>query len=151
MLATAGALRALEAGSTGDVRTALSAVGLAGFERRLIGELSVGQFQRVLFARMLVQDAALILLDEPFNTVDVRTRADLMTVIERWHAEGRTVVAVLHDLELVRARFPRTLLLARGVVAWDDTAAVLRPEHLAHARVHSEAWDDEAAWCRVAA
>ena len=73
---------------------------------RPVGALSGGQFQRVLFARLLLQDAALILLDEPFRAVDTKTIADLIALILRWHAEGRTVLAALHDIEQVRAHFP---------------------------------------------
>ena len=62
---------------------------------------------------MLLQDADLILLDEPFAAIDAQTAADLMAVIARWRAEQRTVVAVLHDLDQVRSDFPSTLLLAR--------------------------------------
>lgn len=126
---------------------ALAAVGLAGFGERRIGELSAGQFQRVLFARVLLQDAPVILLDEPFTAIDARTTADLLKLLQRWHHEGRTVVAVLHDLEQVRQHFPQTLLLAREPVAWGPTAEVLRPENLLRARHMAEAWDDQAPWC----
>jgi zinc/manganese transport system ATP-binding protein len=135
-----GLWRALGGALRREVADALATVGLAGFERRLIAELSAGQFQRVLFARLLLQDADLILLDEPFNAIDERTTADLLALIRRWQAEGRSVVAVLHDLEQVRAHFDQTLLLARRVVAWGPTAAVLRPEHLRVARLGAEAW-----------
>ncbi len=127
---------------------ALSEVGLGGLGRQLVSELSVGQFQRVLFARVLVQDAPLILLDEPFNAVDARTTADLLGLVKRWHAEGRTVVAVLHDLEQVRAHFPQTLLLAREAVAHGPTEAVLSAAHLQRARDLAEQWGDPADWCR---
>ena len=126
---------------------ALAAVGLAGFTERRIGELSAGQFQRVLFARVLLQDAPVILLDEPFTAIDARTTADLLELLQRWHHEGRTVVAVLHDLEQVRQHFPQTLLLAREPVAWGPTADVLQPENLLRARHMAEAWDDQAPWC----
>jgi len=131
-----------------EAKAALDAVGLAGFERRAIGELSVGQFQRVLFARVLLQDASVILLDEPFNAIDARTTADLLAVVRRWHGEARTVVAVLHDIEQVRAHFPRTLLLAREPVAWGPTAEALSAQNLFRARQMAEAWNDAAAWCR---
>ena len=130
-----------------QAQAALDAVGLTGFERRAIGELSVGQFQRVLFARVLLQDAPVILLDEPFNAIDARTTADLLGVVRRWHGEARTVVAVLHDLEQVRTHFPRTLLLARELVAWADTAQALSAENLLRAREMAERWDDDAVWC----
>lgn len=130
---------------------ALEAVGLGGFERRGIAELSAGQFQRVLFARVLLQDAPVILLDEPFNAIDARTTADLLRVVARWHAEARTVIAVLHDLEQVREHFDRTLLLARRCVAWGPTAEVLRAENLFRARQMAERWDDDAPLCKEAA
>lgn len=116
------------------VESALCSVGLEGFARRPIDALSGGQLQRALFARVLVQDADLILLDEPFNAIDAKTVVDLLTLIERWHAEGRTVLAALHELELVRERFPETLLLARRPVAWGRTETVLTPENLRRAR-----------------
>jgi zinc/manganese transport system ATP-binding protein len=128
---------------------ALAAVGLAGFERRAIGELSVGQFQRLLFARLLLQDAQVILLDEPFNAIDSRTCADLLAIVQRWQSEARTVVAVLHDLEQVRSHFPDTLLLAREAVAWGPTAQVLRAENLFRARQMAERWDDSAPLCAL--
>ncbi|GAB4056991.1 ABC transporter ATP-binding protein [Uliginosibacterium sediminicola] len=126
---------------------ALAAVGLEGFGARLVGELSAGQFQRVLFARLLLQDAQLILLDEPFNAVDERTTADMLALVQRWHGEGRTVIAVLHDMAQVRAHFPEALLLAREQISWGPTAEVLDESHLAHARRLSMAWDEEAAFC----
>jgi zinc/manganese transport system ATP-binding protein len=129
---------------------ALASVGLAGCGRRWIGELSAGQLQRVLFARLLLQDAAVILLDEPFNAIDTRTTADLLALLPRWRSEGRTVIAVLHDLEQVRAHFDQVLLLAREGIAWGSTAEVLRAEHLFRARRLAEAWDEQAPWCRAA-
>jgi zinc/manganese transport system ATP-binding protein len=94
----------------------------------------VGEFQRALFARLLLQDASVILLDEPFATVDERTAEDLLRVVLHWHQTGRTVIAVLHDLDQVRAHFPTTLLLARACIAWGDTVSVLTEENLARAR-----------------
>ena len=87
------------------IARALAAVGLNGFENRGIGTLSGGQMQRMLFARVLLQDARLIVLDEPFNAIDAKTSADLMALVARWHAEQRTVLAALHDMDLVRAPF----------------------------------------------
>jgi zinc/manganese transport system ATP-binding protein len=129
------------------IARALLAVGLTGFENRSIGTLSGGQFQRLLFARVLLQDARLIVLDEPFNAIDFRTAADLLALVKRWHAEGRTVLAALHDMDLVRTHFPETLLLAREAVAWGATAQVLTSEHLEEARRMCEAFDDSAAAC----
>ena len=126
---------------------ALASVGLNGFENRAIGTLSGGQMQRMLFARVLLQDARLIVLDEPFNAIDAKTSADLMALVEHWHAEGRTVLAALHDMDLVRANFPETLLLARGPVAWGPTSRVLTADNLSEARRMCEAFDDSASAC----
>ncbi len=121
------------------VATAIAAVGLTGFESRVIGSLSGGQMQRALFARLLLQDATLVLLDEPFVSVDARTVADLITVIQNWHEEGRTVLAVLHDDETVKTHFPDTLMLARELVAHGPTSKVLTAENQFRARQMCEA------------
>ena len=121
------------------VSAAIAAVGLTGFENRAIGSLSGGQMQRTLFARLLLQDARLVLLDEPFTAIDARTMADLIGVVRRWHGEGRTVLAVLHDFETVRAYFPQTLMLARELVAHGPTAQVLTAENQFRARQMCEA------------
>ena len=131
------------------ITQALAAVGLNGFENRSIGTLSGGQMQRMLFARVLLQDARLIVLDEPFNAIDAKTSADLLALVKRWHGEGRTVLAALHDMDLVRSHFPETLLLARGPVAWGATAEVLTAENLTEARRMCEAFDETAAACAV--
>jgi len=130
-----------------DVQEALHALGLQDLGDRGVGALSGGQFQRVLFARLLLQDAAIILLDEPFRAVDAKTVEDLLRLIALWHAEGRTVIAALHDLDQVRAHFPKTLLLAREVVAWGPTKQVLTAKNLAKARQLTEAWDEQAEVC----
>lgn len=142
-----GSFRAVSAEIRLRASEVLAAVGLIGFERRYIGELSVGQMQRVLFARLLMQDAPIILLDEPFNALDTRTAQDLLGVVLNWHREGRTVIAVLHDLDMVRKHFPQTLLLAREVIAWGPSAEVLSPANLLNARQTAEYWDDRAPWC----
>jgi zinc/manganese transport system ATP-binding protein len=128
---------------------AIAAVGLTGFENRGIGTLSGGQTQRMLFARVLLQDARLIVLDEPFNAIDAKTSADLMALVEHWHIEGRTVLAALHDMDLVRLHFPETLLLAREPVAWGLTSDVLTADNLKEARRMCEAFDDGAAACAL--
>ena len=133
------------------VREALANVGLAGFERRAIATLSGGQMQRALFARLLLQDARVILLDEPFTAIDSKTVADLLALIARWHGEARTVVAVLHDIDLVRAHFPTTLLLAREKVAWGPTREALSADNLTAARRMIEAFDTHAHDCERAA
>jgi len=130
-----------------SARRALDSVGLAGFGGRALQSLSAGQFQRALFARLMLQDAQVILLDEPFNAVDAKTTADLINIIRRWHGEDRLVITVLHDMDMVRRHFDQTLLLARELVGWGPTAQVLTPENLLIARRMAEAWDDDAAIC----
>jgi len=116
------------------VHEALAAVGLLTVTDRQVAELSVGQFQRALFARLLLHDADIILLDEPFASLDESTTDDLLHFLQRWQGEGRTVVAVLHDLDQVRRYFPSTLLLARAPIAWGDTSLSLSADNLARAQ-----------------
>lgn len=130
-----------------QVSAALARVGLAGFERRPVGTLSGGQLQRALFARVTLQDASVILLDEPFSAIDSGTVTDLMGVVDAWSAEGRTVIAVLHDMPLVRAHFPQALLLARSLIGWGPTGEVLTPANVALARSMTEAFDEDAPFC----
>ena len=115
-----GPFRSIGKDRLAATRAALQRVALADMESRPIQALSAGQFQRVLFARTIVQDASLILLDEPFTAIDAATTKVLMSVIEDWHVQGRTVIAVLHDMDLVRQHFPHTLLLSNHAARWDD-------------------------------
>lgn len=121
------------------IADAIGRVGLSGLERRLIGGLSGGQMQRVLFARTILQEAQVILLDEPFTSIDSDTTADLLDIVREWHREGRTVLAALHDLRQVREVFPRSLLLAGRPVAWGRTDEVVTPANLDRAR-HADGW-----------
>ena len=133
------------------IEAAIAAVGLTGFEQRAIGTLSGGQMQRMLFARLLLQEARAIVLDEPFTAIDAKTSADLVALVQRWHREGRTIIVALHDLDLVKATFPQTLLLAREPVAWGPTSDVLTADNLLKARRMCEAFDEDAEACAVAA
>jgi zinc/manganese transport system ATP-binding protein len=110
---------------------AIEAVGLTGLASRRIAELSVGQMRRAFFARLLLLDAEVILLDEPFAAVDARTVEALLTLIANWHHESRTVIAVVHDFDQVRAHFPETMVLARYPIAWGPTETVLTDHNLA--------------------
>ncbi len=134
-----GAFGGIARSGKARIKTALATVGLTGFERRPIGSLSGGQMQRALFARLLLQDAKLVLLDEPFTAIDAKTMTDLIDVIKNWHGEGRTILAVLHDHETVRAHFPQTLMLARELVAHGPTGQVLTSENQFRARQMCEA------------
>lgn len=116
------------------IHHALETVGMRDFARRSIHTLSGGQMQRALFARLLLQDASVILLDEPFAAVDADTTEALMQLILTWHQQGRTVIAVLHEMDIVRAHFPCTVLLGGQLIAWGKTEQVLIPENLHLAR-----------------
>lgn len=129
---------------------AIAAVGLQGFETRMINSLSGGQMQRVLFGRVLLQDRPIILLDEPFNAIDAKTIADLTQVIQSWHKDKRTVVMVSHDLAYVRQHCPKTLLLARERIGFGKTQDVLTTDNINRAQRMCEAFDESASWCRKA-
>jgi zinc/manganese transport system ATP-binding protein len=140
----AGALRPIGRAGMQAVWRALEEVGLVGCARQAIGTLSAGQFQRALFARLLVQDCPIVVLDEPFAAVDARTAADLLELVRSWHREGRTVIVALHDLAQVRGHFPETVLLARAVVNCGPTELVLRPDNLLRAWGMPDALDARA-------
>lgn len=135
-----------DAAKKARVGAALARVGMDDFADRQIANLSNGQFQRVLFARMLVQDAKFLLLDEPFNAVDARTTYELLEVLRQCGSEGRAVVAVLHDYEQVRAYFSHTLLIAREKVAAGKTETVLADDYLQAAAALMRKTDG-AQWC----
>lgn len=126
---------------------ALEAVGLEGFAPRSLQSLSAGQFQRVLFARVLLQDAQLILLDEPFTAVDEKTMPVLLRLIKEWHMAGRTVICVLHDAALIRAHFPQTLLIARDLIGWGPTSEVMSDDAVTRLQGFHEAWRTQAEVC----
>ena len=126
------------------MRVALEQVGLPSFSNTPLQALSGGQFQRVLFARLILQDAPVIFLDEPFTGVDTQTIKDLMELLQLWVKEGRLVIAVLHDLDLVQDYFPQTLLLARHFYKWGQTTDVLTKENMREALAASRSWESMA-------
>jgi zinc/manganese transport system ATP-binding protein len=111
----------------------LDQVGLNGLGKRSLQALSGGQLQRLFFARLIAQDASIILLDEPFAAVDPATTQDLLAILQTWHTRGKTIIAVLHDLTIVRRYFPETLLLAKRILSYGPTPQVLAVENLAKA------------------
>ncbi len=114
------------------IKQALSTVGMQDMAHQPVGELSGGQLQRVLFARLLVQQAPLILLDEPFTGVDSQTVQLLLDVIRQLHDEGRTIIAVLHDMAMVAEHFPRALWLTPQAYCWQQSEQVLAQWHHCH-------------------
>lgn len=114
----------------GRAQDYLREVGLTGLEQRQISELSGGQFQRMLFARVMVQNAPIILLDEPFTAIDGETTARLIQILLRWHAEKRTVICVLHDLLLIQKYFPESFVLAGKCLGSGHTHAMFEQKLL---------------------
>ncbi|MCG8314092.1 MAG: metal ABC transporter ATP-binding protein [Pseudomonadales bacterium] len=142
-----GFVKSLSRSQYRQCEEAITAVGLQGFEHRMINTLSGGQLQRSLFARVLLQDQSVILLDEPFNAIDAKTLTDLTRIIKQWHQNNRTVIIVTHDLDYVQQYCPQTLLLARECIGHGTTKDVLTGENLKRAKQLSEAFDERARWC----
>ncbi len=130
------------------VDDALTFVGLSGFGERSIDSLSGGQFQKALFARIVVEGGDLILLDEPFNAMDARTTKELCDLIARWEQEGKTIITVLHDLALAQKYFTNTLILAREKIAYGRSAEVLTTDNLLKAESVSLEWAGDS-WCEA--
>ncbi|MDR3428168.1 MULTISPECIES: metal ABC transporter ATP-binding protein [Silvimonas] len=145
-----GGLKSLNGDEVTRTQAALERVGLGGFGQRPISTLSGGQLQRARFARLLVQDTPIILLDEPFNNIDTRTRDTLLTLLEHWRDESRTVAVVVHDMTIAHSHFPETALLAHEVIAWGPTATTLTEENLERAQQMTEYWQNDAPWCAQA-
>src|SRR5262249_61892248 len=105
------------------------------------------QVRRSRLRRWPLEAARVVGPGERFPAMDSNAAADLFGLARRWLAEERTVVAALHDLDLVRANFPSVLLLAREPVAWGAAAEVLTADNLVKARRMCEAFDEAAAEC----
>lgn len=129
-----------------EVEDALTFVGLEDFGERSIDSLSGGQFQKALFARIVVEGADLILLDEPFNAMDARTTTELCALIKQWEDAGKTVIAVLHDLNIACQYFTNTLILARDKIAFGKSAEVVTGDNLLRAESVSLGWESST-WC----
>lgn len=127
---------------------ALEFVGLESFGDRSIDSLSGGQFQKALFARIVVEGADLILLDEPFNAMDARTTKELCELIRLWEAAGKTVIVVLHDLMLARQYFTNTLVIARDKIAFGRSSDVITDDNLLKAEAVSLGWESDS-WCEA--
>jgi ABC-type Mn2+/Zn2+ transport system ATPase subunit len=121
--------RRLSRDDRGAARAALARVGLAEHERDRFGTLSGGQRQRVLVARALLQDAPVLLLDEPLSGVDAVSAARIETVFGELRAEGRTLLVATHDVEQARA-WDAVLCLNRRQLAFGPPADVLSAEVL---------------------
>lgn len=125
------------------ISSALERTGTAEIADMPLHQLSAGQLQRALFARTMVQDAPLILLDEPFTAVDQTTEAALLTLIDDWASEGRAVILVLHDLSAVLQHCTSALLLGDGRALFGPPRETLTPNNLVAHKYMSE---NQAAW-----
>lgn len=108
-----------------QVLNALEQVGLSDYRHYYIQDLSVGQLKRALFARLIVQDAGLMLLDEPFAGMDEESVENLMQLLLRWKKQGKTTMVVLHDTQLAQRYFDHTLLLDQNGHVYGPTAKIL--------------------------
>jgi zinc/manganese transport system ATP-binding protein len=112
-------------------RRALERLGIGELHARGLHELSGGQFQRVLFARALVSDPQLLLLDEPTSGIDLRTRGEMLGLVDELRRDGLTIVMTTHDLNWVASHLPRIVCLNQTVQADGAPNDVLRPDVLA--------------------
>lgn len=112
------------------VDAAIEEVGLTDLASRQIGALSGGQFQRVLLARCMVQEAQYIFLDEPFVGIDMLSEKVIMTVIRKWKEEGKTILMVNHDLSKVKEYFDQVILVKHAIVASGKTEDVFVTKYL---------------------
>ena len=128
-----GLLRQWSAGDERAVDDALAATGSAALAERHVAELSGGQRQRVWMAMVLAQQTELLLLDEPTTFLDIAHQYDVLELCSRMHADGRTLVAVLHDLNQA-ARYATNLVVMKdgAIVAEGEPALILSPELLEH-------------------
>lgn len=128
-----GPFKAITASHQEIVENALARVGLTAYGERGIETLSGGQFQRMLFGRIIVEDSSLIILDEPFTAIDLQTSETLLTLIQEWHALGKTILVVLHDLEMARGFFKEAILLSRTCWGWGPAKEVLTDDRVREA------------------
>lgn len=133
----------IDAAGRKRIDEALDRTGTAEIADMPIHTLSAGQLQRALFARTIVQDAPVILLDEPFTAVDQTTEADLLTLIDDWSAEGRATILVLHDLSAVLQHCTSALLLGHGTARFGSPDTTLTPANLI---AHGYMSASQAAW-----
>lgn len=116
------------------ITTAMAQTGISHLGAQTIDTLSGGQFQRMLFARLLVQDAPLLLMDEPFTGIDSQTSQALLELMIQLQQQGKTLLVVLHNLAMVQHAFAQTLCLHQGSHHWGAThnvadSLLLAPQH----------------------
>ncbi|MFX0542722.1 manganese/iron ABC transporter ATP-binding protein [Roseovarius sp. S4756] len=125
-----GFLRRPRAADRAAVDQALTRVGMEGYRHRQIGELSGGQRKRVFLARSLAQDGQVILLDEPFTGVDVKTEEQIIALLRELRDEGRVMLVSTHNLGSVPEFCDRTVLVKGTVLAFGPTDEVFTRDNL---------------------
>lgn len=128
-----GWFRRVPASEREIVAEALERVGMGPYADRQVGQLSGGQRQRVFIARALAQQAQLMLLDEPFAGVDMRTEGSILDLLAQLRDEGSSIVVVHHDIETVRRRFDWALLMNVRTVACGPPSESLSVENVRRA------------------
>ncbi|MHA8111310.1 metal ABC transporter ATP-binding protein [Lactobacillaceae bacterium Melli_B4] len=112
---------------------ALTQVNMQEFAKRQIGNLSGGQLQRVFVSRAILQEAEIVILDEPFVGIDLQSERDIMRILKKWRDEGKTIIVVHHDLNKVSDYFDDLIILNHGIVAYGPTNEVYNASNMAKA------------------
>lgn len=111
-------------------RDALEQVSLTEFSKRQVGNLSGGQLQRVFVARAIVQQAEIIILDEPFVGIDLQSETAIMKILKQWRDENKTIIVIHHDLNKVSKYFDDLVILNHGIVDYGPTDKVYNPKNI---------------------
>lgn len=111
-------------------QAALEQTDLLDLADRQIGQLSGGQLQRVFVARAIVQEAELIILDEPFVGIDLQSETAIMEILHQWRDQGKTIIVVHHDLNKVSRYFDDLVILNHGIVDYGPVADVYTPTNI---------------------
>ncbi|MCH4057075.1 MAG: metal ABC transporter ATP-binding protein [Lactobacillaceae bacterium] len=114
-------------------QAALAKVSLTDFSKRQIGNLSGGQLQRVFVARAIVQEAEIIILDEPFVGIDLQSETAIMKILKQWRDAGKTIIVVHHDLNKVSRYFDDLVIMNHGIIDFGPVAEVYNAQNIEQA------------------
>jgi zinc/manganese transport system ATP-binding protein len=124
-------------------KNALEATNLMELEQKPIRTLSLGQLQRARWARLIAQDAKLILLDEPFTGLDEKSTLNLLQLITKWIEQGRTLIAAIHDEAMAQKYFSHTLLLHKEAIRWGKSPEIFQDQQEKNFAKNSESKENE--------
>ncbi|NQE00048.1 metal ABC transporter ATP-binding protein, partial [Staphylococcus xylosus] len=113
-----------------EAEAALKKVNMFEYKDNQIGELSGGQFQRVLIARTLVQQTDIILLDEPFVGIDITSEEIIVELLKELSQKGKTILIVHHDLSKVEKYFDSLIILNKRLIDFGSVATVFNSSNL---------------------